>query len=362
MSVMRNSFSAAAIACLSATALGAQGLSMASFRVAPQFVSYTFDAAGEKSTISQFAIPIAFAMPISERFSFDVATAFASATFDADGGEKSTISGLTDTQLRLNFTLPGDAILITAGINLPTGQYKVEENKIAPAGQIGNDFLAFPVSSFGNGFGGTGGVAFAKPLGTWNLGVGASFRKSFEFDAFESGSTTVTFTPATEFRVRAGLDREITGGRLILGAVFSEFGEDKCEGCAGGTTAATGARIIGQAAIDKDLGGKQLYVGGWVLHRNEGEQLGGIAPAENIEDVMVALGFNAGSLFLEPSVEARFRQIDGETGTLFYGGIRTRLQSGSLEFSPSIAIGTGSLGDVDISGLKAGMTIRVVRQ
>lgn len=350
-----------ATALLAPAVLAAQGLSSASFRVAPQFVTYTFDFAGSKSTISQFAVPVAVAVPVGSRFSFDIATAFANATFDVDGGEKSTISGLTDTQLRLNFTLPGDAIMITAGLNLPTGQYKVDEDKLAPAGQIGNDFLAFPVSSFGNGFGGTGGLAIAKSLGTWNLGLGASFRKSFEFDAFESGSTTVTFTPATEFRVRAGLDREIAGGRMMFGAVYSEFGEDKCEGCAGGTTAATGARIIGQAAIDKDIGGKQLYIGGWLLHRAEGEQLGGPAPSENIEDVMVALGLNIGSLFLEPNVEMRMRQSDGESGSLFYGGIRTRVRSGSLEFSPSVAVAMGSTGDVDISGLKAGLTIRVVR-
>jgi hypothetical protein len=347
-------------AALTASAAGAQ-LSSASFRVAPQFVTYTFDNAGSKSTISQFAIPIAVAVPLGSRLSFDIATAFANATFDDDSGDKSTISGLTDTQLRLNFTLPGDAIMITAGLNLPTGQYKVDEDKLAPAGQIGNDFLAFPVSSFGNGFGGTGGVALAKSLGTWNLGLGASFRKSFEFDAFEAGGTTVTFTPATEIRVRAGLDREISGGRVMLGAVFSEFGDDKCDGCVGGTAAATGARIIGQAAIDKDLGGKQLYIGGWVLHRAEGEQFGGIAPSENIENVMVALGLNVGSLFLEPTVEARFRQIDNESGSIFYGGVRTRFRSGSLEFSPSVAVGTGSFADVDISGFKGGLTIRVVR-
>lgn len=354
-------FGIVAAATLAPLPLQAQGLSSASFRVAPQFVTYTFDVAGSKSTISQFAVPIAFAVPIGSRFNFDVATAFASATLDVDGGGESTISGLTDTQIRLNFTLPGDAIMITAGINAPTGQYKVEEDKLAAAGQIGNDFLAFPVSSFGNGFGGTGGIAIAKSLGTWNLGLGGSFRKSFEFDAFESGSTTVTFTPATEIRGRLGLDREITGGRVMLAAVYSKFGEDKCDGCTGGTTAATGARIIGQAGIDKDIGSAHLYLGGWVLHRAEGEQLGGIAPAENIEDAMLALGFNVGGLFLEPNVEVRMRQSDGETASLFYGGLRTRFRSGSLEFSPSAAIGMGTAGDVDISGFKGGLTIRIVR-
>src|SRR5262245_61480354 len=122
MNLMRRSIvGVLATAFVVPAALSAQGLS---FRVAPQFVTYTFDVAGSKSTISQFAVPIAVALPLGSRFSFDVATAFANATFDADGGDKSTISGLTDTQLRLNFTA-GSAVMITAGLNLPTGQYKV---------------------------------------------------------------------------------------------------------------------------------------------------------------------------------------------------------------------------------------------
>lgn len=360
---MRRIFSRAlALAVLAPLSMQAQGLSAATFRVAPQFLNYSFDLAGSKTTISEIAIPIAFAVPVNSRFSLDVATAFAHATLEADGGDKSTISGLTDTQLRLNYTLPGDAIMITAGLNVPSGQYKVDEDKLAAAGQIGNDFLAFPVSSFGNGLAGTGGVAFAKSLGTWNLGLGGSFRKSFEFDAFESGSTTVTFTPATEFRVRAGLDRDIAGGHVTIGGVFSQFGDDKCDGCSGGTTASSGARIIGQLGIDKDLSGKQLYVGGWLLHRAEGEQLGGTAPAQNIENVMVALGLNVGSLFLEPNVEMRMLQTSGgDSGSLFYGGVRTRLRRGSIEYSPSISVGTGSIGDVDISGIKGGLSIRLVR-
>jgi hypothetical protein len=341
----------------------AQGLSDATFRAAPQFASYSFDLDGAKTSISQFAVPIAVLIPINDRLTFDLGTAFATASFDGDGVEKSSISGLTDTQLRLNYALAGNTIIVTAGINLPTGQYKIAEDKIGAAGQIGNDFLAFPISSFGNGFGGTGGVAYARNAGAWNVGLGASLRKSFEFDAFDAGGSTVTFTPATEFRVRAGADREITDGRVALGLVLSQFGDDTCDGCDGATatTFATGTRIIAQFGLDRTIGDKQLYVGGWILHRGEGERLGGTAPSENIENFLVALGLNVGSTFLEPNVELRLRQSDGESGSLFYGGVRTRLQSGSLEFSPSLSVGFGSSGEVGITGFKGGVTIRLVR-
>jgi hypothetical protein len=342
----------------------AQGLADAQLRGAPQFISYSIELGGAKTSVSQFAIPIAFSLPLTTQLTFDIATAFANASVDAGGGATSKISGLTDAQARLNYTLAGDAVVVTAGLNLPSGQYKVAEDKIGAAGQIGNDFLAFPVSSFGNGFAATGGIALARSAGDWNLGAGASFRKSMEFDAFEAGSSTVQFTPANEIRFRVGGDREIGGGRMMLGLIFSKFGEDTCDGgdCGIASTYATGDRIIVQGAVDVPVGERRLYIGGWFLRRGEGEQLGGISPASNIENVQVALGMNVGTLFIEPSVELRMQQISGGTGsTIVYGGLRSRFTGGAFELSPSVAYGVGSLGDADLSGLKVGLTIRLAR-
>lgn len=353
-----------AVAMMPAAA-AAQGFGSGSFRLAPQYVSYELTAGTEKTTVSEFAIPLAYVQPISSRLSFDIATAFASVTSEV-GGVSSKLSGLTDTQLRFNYTFGSEALVITVGVNAPTGQYKVDTSKVAAAGTIGNDFLAYPVSSFGSGFAGTGGVAFARPMGSWNLGLGASFRKGAEFGAFATDADELKFTPADEMRLRVGVDREALGGRMAFGLVYSSFGEDKADdGTTTPTTYATGNRLIGQGALDVPLGSTQLYVGAWLLHRAEGEQFSGVAPPEDIYNVTLALGFNAGSLFLEPSIETRLWRIDGEkAGALSYFGVRTRFSAASLELSPSVAYGTGSLDGAaaaDISGFKAGLTIRLVR-
>ena len=352
-------------AAMTPAAVGAQGWGDGSWRVAPQFMSYEIKTGGEKTTVAEFAMPLAYIQPISSRLTFDIATSFATVTTKiADA--KSTMSGLTDTQLRFNYSLGEGAFVLTAGINAPTGQYKVDTAKVAAAGTIGNDFLSFPVSSFGNGFGGTGGVALARTMGSWNLGLGASFRKSAEFGAFKADADELRFTPADEVRVRAGLDREAFGGRVTFGLIYSSFGEDKTDdGSATPTTYSTGDRLIGQAALEAPLGATQLYVGAWLLNRAEGEQVGGTAPGENIYNLTVALGFNAGSLFLEPSVETRLWQVDGEkAGSLTFFGVRTRFESGSLLFSPSVSYGVGTLDGAaaaDIAGLRAGMTVRFAR-
>jgi hypothetical protein len=337
----------------------AQGFGDASWRLTPQYVGYTFEQGGTKTTVTELAIPLAYLLPITDRFTLDISTAYANSRVES-GSASSTISGLTDTQLRLNYTFGLDAVVLTAGVNLPTGQYEVSEDKIAAAGQIGNDFLAFPVSSFGNGMAGTGGVAVARSLGEWNLGLGASFRKSAEFGAFQQNNDVLRFQPADEARLRVGLDRAAFGGRVVLGMVYSAFGQD----IAGPTTYSTGDRVIGQAAFDVPVGAAQLFVSGWYLHRVEGEQVGGTAPPEGISNISAALGFTVGGLFLEPNVEGRFWTIDGATaGTLMYGGLRTRFNLGPLTVYPSASYGMGSLegtgATTDVTGFKGGLTIRL---
>jgi hypothetical protein len=345
-------------------AASAQGwLADGSLRLAPQMTSYTLDQSGTKVKVSEFAIPIAFLLPISPRLNFDIATAFASATVEAGG--KSTISGLTDTQLRLNWSLGADALIITAGLNVPTGQYKVADDKVAAAGQIGNDFLSFPVSSFGNGLAGTGGVALARTLGAWNVGLGASFRKTAEFGAFGADTNATRFQPADEARLRIGVDREAFGGRMTLAAIYSVFGEDACAGCTGvsRSTYSSGDRLIGQVAFDIPTGASQLFLGGWVLHHAAGETVIGAAPAENILNGQVSLGFTVGSLFLEPSLEGRMWTVDGnKQGTLGFAGVRTKFDVGTIQVSPSVSYAMGTLEgspNADISGFKAGLTIRI---
>lgn len=363
----RVAFTAIAAIASVPLAAGAQGFSESTLRAAPQFVSYGIGSSGSKTTVSEFVIPIAFTMPIRERLTFDIATAFANSSVDADGAGKSTISGLTDTQVRFNYTFGSDAVVVTAGLNLPSGQYEVEEDKIAAAGQIGNDFLAFPVSSFGSGMAITTGVAAARPLGDWNLAVGGSIRKSTEFGAYDIDDVTLRFEPATEMRLRAGVDRFALGGRVLFGLMYSIFGDDSCEGCESGTsrtTYSTGNRLTAQAALDVPVGGKQLFVSGWMLQRGEGKTVAGTAPPETILNAQAALGLDIGTYFLEPNVEIRRYSIDGESaGSLMYIGARTQFDAGSYRISPSIGFSTGSIGveSLDLTGFRIGATISAGR-
>ncbi len=329
---------AAAGVALLAAPVGAQALLEPTVRVGPQFVEYRLG--GDLDTrISELAIPVAVVLPMGSRLNLDIATAYASSRVEQNGVEE-TITGVTDTQLRANYTLGSDFIVLTAGLNLPTGQSKVKGDQLKAAGYIGNDFLAFPVSNLGTGFAATAGVAVARPLGEWNVGFGASMRRAAAYDAFEIGEDRVRFEPGDEYRARLGVDRAVGPGRVAFGLTYSAFGDDKDAQ----SSYATGDRIVTQAAYSAPVGGMSLFVSGWNLMRLEGERAGQeTMPGENITNLAVTAGIGALGTTLEPSIELRHWLADGErAGTLGQFGMRVRVPLGPLTAYPGASFTTGS--------------------
>ena len=172
--IMRASVAALLLAAAPCVA-PAQGLSDAALAAIPQYVSIKVGSGASAKTVTQLSVPMVFVLPVTSRFNIDVATAYANSEVSSNGTTSSSINGLTDTQVRANLTLGNDAVVFTVGANIPTGQYTIPEGQAEAAGQIGNDFLLFPTSSYGSGLSGTGGVAFARSLGS---GTSASPRRS----------------------------------------------------------------------------------------------------------------------------------------------------------------------------------------
>ena len=301
------------LAALAAPAADAQGVAETAVIVQPTFTTFTFGSGAGQRIVSQLAFPIVFGIPINERLSIDITTSYASSKVTVDDSTASSINGLTDTQIRANFRVGSDQLVFTVGLNLPTGQYSVPEEQQEAAGQIGNDFLNYPISSMGNGFAGTGGVAYARPLGTWNFGAGASMRKSTQFAAFTVASDEFRFTPADEYRLRLSADRPVGDGEMNFGLTYSVFGEDFADT----TTYSTGDRFIATGGWSFPFRGTDVFLSAWNLYRLAGEQLGGPALPENVFNVASSVSIPVGKMLLQPSAEVRLWQVDGtRAGTL----------------------------------------------
>jgi hypothetical protein len=349
---------------LSAPALGAQDASSLSSSASVQVLSYTLKRDGVENRISELVVPIAAVYRPTDRLSFDIASAYARATSEATGAPMSRISGLTDTQVRASWIFGDDAIVLTGGVNLPTGQATATESQFRAAGQIGNDFLLFPISSMGSGLAATGGIAVAHPLGSWNVGAGASFRYASEYEPYEFNNVRSRYQPGSEYRARLGVDRPIRAGRFVLGTTYSAFGADQ----AGGQSFNTGDRFIVQASFDDALGGSHYTVSAWNLHRTSGTHADGSkAGAENITNAMVGLAIPAGGMTLEPSVESRLLSRSGSGATssgdnrghMETAGLRARWTAGPLQIAPGATYSLGRLEGYDLMGWRAMLTVRI---
>ena len=336
---------AVALAVLATAApLRAQGAPPLSARLAPGVVSYTIGGDGG-ARITETVVPVATVVRITDRLTADLATAYVSVR--THGGDASTsrgrsdIQGLTDTQLRANYTLGTDAVVITAGLNLPTGRYAVADDELDAAGRIGNDFLGFPVSSMGDGLAATAGLAAARPFGAWNVGVALATRHSAAFDAFAVEEGTVRFRPADEYRARVGVDRLVGAGQMSAGLTYSAFGRD----AAGPTTYGTGDRVVLQGSYAQPVGNAELLLDGWSLYHAAGETTAGPMPWENVASVAVAARWRVGSGSVEPNLELRdwMRERSG-TGHLTTLGVRGRVPlPRGVQLFPSAGFAAGRL-------------------
>jgi hypothetical protein len=360
--VIRTFIGASVLAAALPALAPAQGLRDMAVILAPHFTSYAIGSDATKRTITQTAIPIVFSLPFTERFTMDVTTAYAVSDVIAGGQSVSAIKGLTDTQVRGNYSFADETVVFTVGLNLPTGQYTIAEGQAAAAGQIGNDFLNYPISSMGNGLAGTGGVAFARAMGDWNFGAGASMRKSSEFAAFGNGTSEFRFTPADEYRLNIGVDRPVGDGQLQFGLSYSAFGED----IAADTTAySTGDRIIATGSWSFPVRNTSVFLSGWNLYRLAGEQFAGDAPKENVANLNAGVSITAREVLIQPNVELRLWQVGGvKAGNLFNTGVRLRFDAGSFTLLPSFGYSIGNLYDTtngvgtDVTGMRGSLTIR----
>ncbi|MDB4899147.1 MAG: hypothetical protein JWN53_955 [Gemmatimonadetes bacterium] len=367
MKIGRATMAAALAAALTAPVAGAQSVFESEARVAPQYLQYWLGAPSNE-TISQLAIPLFVSVPITPSFTFDVGTAYARSRVSSDRGT-SEISGLTDTQIRGNLTLGSDFVVLTAGINLPTGHRSVTLDEFATASRIASDFLSFPISNVGAGYSGTGGLAVARPLGVWNAGFGFAVRRSNSYEPFNIPEQSLRYQPGHAYRARFGLDRAAGDGRVALGLTYSAFGQDD----AGGARFRTGNRVVMQSVYTKAVDGNDLVLGAYDIVRLRGHYASGDPSGqENLANVFASLATHPGGTLIEPSLELRHWQQEVPQTTIgttvlpsraqnsYLGtiGLRTSLDLVGVSAFPSVGWTFGALATSDAAGApsRAGLT------
>jgi hypothetical protein len=352
----------AAILSLAAAPLAAQGNAFyanPSATTGIQFRSYQFGSGAAYDKISQFAIPIAVAIPITSKLAVDVGTYYGSTSATPTGGAEQALSGLTDAQVRGAYVF-SDALVATLTLNLPTGT-KFDSSQAQAAGASASNWLLFPVNSFANGFSATAGVAGTRHLGAWNVGLALSGRVNSNFKPVSGDS--LTYTPGFEGRARLGVDRLIGSSRLTFGLTFSTYGDDAFGSGAGAQQHySPGKRFIGEASFTGPGLGGTITGYAWDYFRSAGDTAG--VSTGNRENILTAgaahrIPLSRGTT-LESVAEARIlSQQGGGSGVLIGVGTGVRMRvSDRFTLVPNARVDFGNAdfpggGSASVSGVSA---------
>jgi hypothetical protein len=257
------------------------------------------------TSVSQWSIPLVVVAPIARQMSLDLTTHLAHN--EVTGATTQTFTGLTDTQLRLLYTLGRDRAVASLSVNLPTGKHSFTTSQFVVSSSMSSPYLSFPVSNLGTGFALTGGLAYTVPTGGWNLGFAGSVRYVSSYEPFSD--QPITYTPGLEGRLRVGADRLIgQRARLLLGATYSTYSTDQFSGT--GIVSGwfnPGPRFIADVGYTYTWGRTTLGFGVWDFYRASGTNGGASADnKENVFNAELRVGHQLSPRFvLEPLVAFR---------------------------------------------------------
>lgn len=229
-----------------------RGPARGSWRAGVQSESWSFGTAlphdsGTVERVSQTTFPIAVAFPLGARWSGDVSGAYAiggARVVAANGTSRDlSLSGPTDVKVRVVGRLAGDGLIVTAGINAPTGLTKLAPDEVSALRLIGAPVLRMPSPTLGSGFGATAGAVVARQAGAWAVALGASYESRAAYSpidaAVASGGVAVSdLDPSDAMHLTLGADRLIGAHRLSLLGSYDLYGRDELT-LAGGSGAAT---------------------------------------------------------------------------------------------------------------------------
>ena len=131
--------------------------------------------------VTQWSLPITVAVPVGQRWSVDLTRAYATSDISLSeqdpvtGTSSYSLSGLSDLRIRATGHLVGDNVLVTAGINLPTGKTELDEEELSALRVVGAPALSLQVPVLGVGAGGTLGLVLARQFGQWATALGTSY-------------------------------------------------------------------------------------------------------------------------------------------------------------------------------------------
>lgn len=303
----------------------------------------TIDGSGtvQVTRVTQWSVPLSVAVPVGNRLTIDLTGAYASSDVQLSGQDPITgtdgytLSGLTDLRVRATGRIVGDNVLITAGVNLPTGATEHNEEELSALRVVGAPAFSFQVPVLGIGGGGTLGVVLAREVGAWALAFGTSYEMRTKYTPISvAAGIPVDFSPGDAVRLSLGGSRLMGQHNMTFGVSADFYSTEELE------TGTSG----GEPVAESQLG--PIYTADWQFevastrfreltfyivdrYRTEYKQAGVKRPDSNAN-----------------YLDAGFRAVAGlapSTGLLIALNGRHHTGLGSDDFLTTAAVASGSL-------------------
>jgi hypothetical protein len=331
---------------------------------------YNYDdpAAGGRESLLLVTAPFFLDATFARNFYFRLDGAYAWGQETLVNGDEIRLQGLTDTNMRLDYTFGQDAVIISALASLPTGNASLTAREAGLAGAIAADLLPFRISNWGAGgyFGAQ--VSAARQFGGLGTGLSVSYLAPGEFEPLEDNP--VTYQPGQQLRVQLALDGQL--GRNGQGSLLLGWQNNQDDVSEGTNLYQSGTRfdITGSYSFAAGYRSAGVAYGGW-YHRDTGTYIDGIVPDIPAQDLIllgIAMRRPQGRGWMLPRADARiFRRADGTNqGWLVSLGTSVETATSGTIWVPTFSFRAGKLVVAEnaeswIYGLELGISVGVGR-
>lgn len=154
---------------------------------------------------------------------------------DSIGGatRSASLTGISDVRARATGRLLGESVLMTVGVNAPTGRMSLSGDQFSTLRILASPALGMGSSPVGAGLSGTLGLVLAQQVGSWAMAYGTSYEMRGQYQpvaALIAGTPSTDFLPGGVFRASVSADRLLGPHRLNVSLAGDVFADDRLRG------------------------------------------------------------------------------------------------------------------------------------
>lgn len=179
--------------------------------------------------LEQTSFPVSASVQINDRLGMSLRAGGAAST----GSQGvSSVSGLADAQLGMNFLQPvgSGSVLFSLGANLPSGRRELEPDEFATSILLSQKFYGFRQPVLGQGLAVSPGATLALPLGeTFVIGAGAGYQYKGSYTPISTLESD--YDPGDEILLTLGADLLVAEASAVSADVtYTLYGADEVDG------------------------------------------------------------------------------------------------------------------------------------